>query len=165
MNRRVGIGGLINKNKFLNYFSALIVLPGGNNNSMQGMPLTFKAQINFVSRNWGYLSGVTRRCVAFYHPSSEVGTGLLKLFHHRQLLLFPFFLLLWCVFVTHVQDSNSSQLIMQSEPLPASLPADPTRKFNLLLAIFCYPLFPSCATTAFCQHMLTKSTWCAVSSE
>lgn len=70
--QRIGISGLINKNKFLNYFSPLIALPGGANNSMQRVPLTFKTQINFVSWNWGYLSGVTRRCVAYYHPSLPV---------------------------------------------------------------------------------------------
>lgn len=80
--RRIGTGGLINKNKFLNYFLALIALPGGGDNSMQHVPLTFKAQINFVPRNWGYLSGVTQRCVASPPlpppPPDTLSAGLLQ---------------------------------------------------------------------------------------
>lgn len=53
----IGTDGLINKNKFVNYFSTLIGLLDGNNNSMQHAPLTFKTEIKFC-----FLEGGGRIC-------------------------------------------------------------------------------------------------------
>lgn len=143
MDRRIGTGGLINKNKFLNYFSVLIALPGGGDNSMQRAPLTFKAQINFVSWNWGYLSAVTRRCVAFYappppppHPHPPTSSSWLLQwnflifvnFFSHSLSFSSFGAFLWHLFA--VQDSSLLPLITQKQTTSCIISCRPSQKIR-----------------------------------
>lgn len=82
----IGTGGLINKNKFVNYFSTLIALLDGNNDSMQHAPLTFKTEINFVSSK-GVVGFViptnlhdTKVCGHLPHPPTP-STASVKISH------------------------------------------------------------------------------------